>query len=132
VVQKDVKYKAVHLGMVMDEMDEARNGLNIIILDACRNNPLPVSSRSMARGLAQVNGPKGSFIAFATAPGETASDGSGRNGTYTKHLLINIDSPEISLEKVFKNVAKGVSVETGNQQVPWVNSSFIGDFYFSP
>jgi len=131
VVQKDVKYKAVHLGMIMDEMDEARNGLNIIILDACRNNPLPASSRSMARGLAQVNGPKGSFIAFATAPGETASDGKGRNGTYTKHLLMNIDSPEIALEKVFKNVAKGVSVETGNKQMPWVNSSFIGDFYFS-
>lgn len=131
VAQKDVKYKAVHLGMVMEEMGEARNGLNIIILDACRDNPLPASGRGFSQGLAQVNGPRGSFIAFATAPGETAQDGEGRNGTYTKHLLEQIDSKGLSLEKVFKNVAKGVVEETNNKQVPWVNSSFIGDFYFT-
>ncbi|MGR9051770.1 MAG: caspase family protein [Gammaproteobacteria bacterium] len=131
VSQKDVKYKGVHLGMIMEEMGEARNGLNIIILDACRDNPLPASGRGLTRGLAQVNGPRGSFIAFATAPGETAQDGDGRNGTYTKHLLEQIGAKGLSLEKVFKNVAKGVVDETNNIQVPWVNSSFIGEFYFS-
>ena len=128
--QKDVRYKAVDVGQVLSEMDYARNGLNIVILDACRNNPLPRSFRSGTRGLAKVEGPKGTIIGFATSPGSAASDGQERNGVYTKHLLQNIMTSKITVEQVFKRVLRGVDEETEGKQVPWMSSSFTGDFYF--
>lgn len=131
-VQRDLKYKAVSLDMLMDQMDLARNGLNIIILDACRNNPLPVASRSLSRGLAQVPAPKGSFVAFATSPNDVASDGSGRNGVFTKYLLKHLGKKGEPLESVFKTIRKSVYTETSGEQTPWVNSSFMGDFSFAP
>lgn len=131
--QKDVRYKAVDLNQVLDEMNYARNGLNVAILDACRDNPLPRSFRSSGgTGLARVDGPQGTLIAFATSPGSVAIDGEGKNGVFTKHLLDNIIVPGLSIERVFKNVLKGVNNETGGQQIPWMSSSFTGDFYFLP
>ena len=129
--QKDVRYKAVDLGQVLDEMYEAGNGLNIVVLDACRDNPLPRSVRSGAgRGLTRVDAPRGTFIAFATSPGSVAQDGEGRNGIFTKHVLKNIRLPGLSLEQVFKKVLQGVDWETRGNQTPWSSSSFTGDFYF--
>jgi len=129
--QKDVRYKAVNLGQVLDEMGEARNGLNVAILDACRNNPLPRSYRSGHRGLARVSSPQGTLIAYATSPGATAADGDGRNGLYTKHLLKYLQQPNITVEQVLKRVARDVREESSEQQTPWMESSFTGEFYFS-
>jgi len=129
--QKDVRYKAVNLGQVLDEMGAARNGLNVAIIDACRNNPLPRSYRSGQRGLARVNSPQGTLIAYATSPGATAADGDGRNGLYTKHLLNHLQIPNITVEQVLKRVARDVREESAEQQTPWMESSFTGEFYFS-
>lgn len=128
--QNDVRYKAVNLGQVLGAVEDATNSLNIVILDACRNNPLPRSFRSSSRGLARVEGPKGTIIGFATSPGSEALDGEGDNGVYTKHLLRNINLPGISIEQVFKKVLQGVNQETGGKQTPWTESSFTGNFSF--
>lgn len=129
--QKDVRYKAVNLGQVLDEMGQARNGLNVAIIDACRNNPLPRSYRSGHRGLARVSSPQGTLIAYATSPGATAADGDGRNGLYTKHLLKYLQEPNITVEQVLKRVARDVREESAEKQTPWMESSFTGEFYFS-
>ena len=130
--QSDVRFKAVNVGMVLEEMGQAENSLNIVILDACRNNPLPRSFRSSSRGLAKIDGPTGTLIAYATSPGSVASDGEGRNGIYTKHLLKNITTSGLPVEQVFKKVLQGVKQDTNSGQVPWLSSSFSGDFYFTP
>jgi uncharacterized caspase-like protein len=69
---------------------------------------------------------RGSLVAFATAPGSVAADGTGRNGTYTKHLLLSLEQPEVEVERVFKRVAQGVSAETRGRQIPWISSSLTG------
>ncbi|MEW6677140.1 MAG: caspase family protein [Pseudomonadota bacterium] len=129
--EQDVRYKAVALGQVMDRMQQAQNGLNIVILDACRNNPLPKKSRSLSRGLANVDAPRGSIVAYATSPGSVADDGYGRHSPYTQVLLDKIQVPGLKIEDVFKEVLKGVHQQTRGVQTPWVSSSFVGDFYFS-
>jgi hypothetical protein len=111
-------------------MDAAKNGLNIVILDACRNNPFQRSFRSMQTGLAQMDAPTGTFIAFATAPGSVAADGTGEHGVYTKYLLAEMTKPGIPIEQLFKQVRNGVMRETGNRQIPWESSSLRGDFAF--
>jgi uncharacterized caspase-like protein len=128
--EDDVKYKAVNAGRVIDAM--AGNALNIVILDSCRNKPLTASGRSASRGLARVDGGSGLFVSFATSPGEVALDGEGRNSPYTKHLVAAIGTPGLSLEETFKRTLKGVYQETDSKQVPWISSSFFGDFYFLP
>ena len=130
--ESDVRYKGVNMGQVLGKMGEARNGFNIIILDACRDNPFARSFRSSTRGLAVVRdaAPKGTLIAYATSPGKVASDGDESNGLYTKHLLQNIKKPNLSIEQVFKRVLQGVERETNGKQSPWTSSSFSGNFYF--
>lgn len=130
--QSDVRYKAVNIGQVLGAMGEARDNLNIVILDACRDNPLPRSFRSAGRGLARLEGPKGTVIGFATSPGSVASDGEGDNGVYTKHILQNMREPGLSIEQVFKKVLQGVNEETNGRQIPWTESSFTGNFSFVP
>jgi tetratricopeptide (TPR) repeat protein len=129
--QMDVKYKAMNAGYVLDYMEQADNKLNIVVLDACRDNPLPKGSRSAGRGLARVDGPLGSIIAYATAPGNVAEDGRGRNGVYTKHLLKQIKQPNVPIELMFKRVRIAVEQETSGRQTPWESSSLRGDFYFA-
>lgn len=117
--------------VVLRAMEAAGNGFNIVILDACRNNPFVRSFGS--RGLARMDGPVGTFIAYATGPGAVSQDGgTGRNSPYTRHLLAAIGTPGLSLEQVFKQVLIGVEQETGGTQIPWVASSLRGDFYFQP
>ena len=130
--ESDVRYKGVNVGQVLGKMGEARNGFNVIILDACRDNPFARSFRSSTRGLAVVRdaAPQGTLIAYATSPGKVASDGDASNGLYTKHLLQNMATPNLSIEQVFKRVLQGVDRETNGQQTPWTSSSFSGDFYF--
>jgi len=128
--QAKVKYRGVDIDQVLTEMGMARNGLNVVVLDACRDNPLPKESRSASRGLARVKSPSGTLIAFSTSPGETASDGEGRNGTYTKYFLHYMKVPELPIESVLKGVSRSVKKATNNKQQPWVETSFDGEFSF--
>ncbi len=133
--ESQVEYDAFNVDRLLSTLEWAGNHMNIIILDACRDNPFSRGfSRSMGRGrtrgLAQMKSPTGTFIAFATAPGTTAEDGRGRNGTFTKHLLKHIHTPNVKIEDMFKRVRNGVIEETRNRQVPWESSCLRGDFYF--
>ena len=127
-----LRHKAVDAGLVLDAMGAANNGLNIVILDACRDNPYADSFRSSSRGLARMDSPKGSLIAYATAPGDVAADGDGRNGLFTKHLLTALQQPGQLVELTFKDVVKGVSRESGGRQTPFITASITEDFYFRP
>jgi len=129
---RDIRYKAVDLNMLLDEMTTAENGKNIIILDACRNNPLPQEdSRHQTVGLARTDAPAGTLIAYATSPGSVAIDGDGRNGIYTSYLLENIYLPGLPIEMVFKRVLQGVAADTDRKQIPWMSSSLDIDFSFA-
>jgi len=124
---------SVNAAFVLALMEEARNRVNIVILDACRNNPFVRGSRSASRGLAQMDAATGSLVAFATAPGSVAADGEGRNGIYTKHLLQQLRVPGVPVELMLKRVRNGVIEETKERQTPWESSSLRGsDFYFRP
>jgi uncharacterized caspase-like protein len=128
---QDVQYEAVPVGRILGGMEDAENHLNIIILDACRDNPWARQWRSSQRGLAMVQAAQGSLIAFATAPGGTANDGDGRNGLYTSELLQHLTTPGLSVEQLFKRVRAGVVEATKGKQMPWESSSLIGDFFFA-
>jgi len=128
--QAKVKYRGVDIDQVLAEMGAAQSELNIVILDACRNNPLPKVSRSASRGLARVKSPSSTLIAFATSPGKTAADGEGRNGLYTKYLLYYMKIPALPIESVLKGVSRSVKKATNNEQQPWVETSFDGEFSF--
>lgn len=128
--EDEVPYKAIDVQQVLDKMETAKNRINVVVLDACRDNPFARSSRSGSGGLSQVDAPIGSLIAFATAPGSVASDGKGANGLYTQHLLANIERPGLSIEEVFKRVRLGVRLDSNGGQVPWESTSLEGDFYF--
>lgn len=130
--EAELEFEAVDANRVLSFMEEAGNRVNIVILDACRNNPFGRSFRSSSRGLAQMEAAKGSYVAFATAPGSIASDGNARNGLYTQHLLQSLKQPDSDIDKVFRRVAASVSGITNGKQVPWVSSSLTGDFYFRP
>src|SRR5262249_47179420 len=121
--EAEVKYEAVDVGFVLAQMEQAQNRLNIVVLDACRNNPFARSFRSRSRGLASIDAPAGTLIAYATSPGSTASDGGGRNGLYTKALLAAMQEPGLKLEEVFKRVRTEVRRQSINQQTPWEASS---------
>jgi len=129
--ESDVRYTCLPAGMVLGKMEDARNDLNIIILDACRNNPFARSFRSTEQGLAKMDAPTGSLISYATAPGSVASDGQGKNGLFTQHLLRNMATPGLPITEVFMRVRQSVVAETKRKQVPWEASSLIGQFYFS-
>jgi len=127
----DIEDECVKADMVLRMLEIEENPMNIIILDACRNNPYSKSTRSLDRGLAQPeNAPKGSILAFATAPGKTASDGDGENGLYTQELIKALRKPGLSVEQVFKEVRVNVINLSNNKQTPWENSSLLGDFFF--
>jgi len=133
-VERDVQYACVNAGKILGRMEDAGNGLNIVILDACRNNPFARSFRGESRGLAKMDAPTGSLIAYATAPGDVAADGEGANGLYTSHLLKNLRTPGLKVEDVLKRVRIGVandSAKLGHRQTPWESSSLMGDFYFA-
>lgn len=128
--ESDIKYESVDAGRVLDAMHNAGNPLNIVILDACRDNPFARSSRSSSKGLARMDAPTGTFIAYATAPGDTAADGEGRNGVFTKYMLEYMPTPNLEVDKVLKKVRVSVMRETSKRQVPWQSSSLTGDFFF--
>ncbi|MCO6187496.1 caspase family protein [Rhizobium sp. L1K21] len=131
-----IRERSVKLQTVLAEM-ESRADRNIIILDACRNNPfeLPATGRSIggpSRGLAKVDAGVGSFIAFSTQPGNVASDGAGRNSPFTTALLKYLPSTDDDLHEVMRKVRRDVVEETNSEQIPWENSSLIERIYLAP
>jgi hypothetical protein len=128
--EDEVAYSAVDAQAVLDKMESAGNGTNIMILDACRNNPFTRASRSGQSGLAQMEAPVGTLVAFATSPGAVASDGTGANGLYTQHLLTAMRQNGSKVEDVFKQVRANVRRDSQGKQVPWESTSLEGDFYF--
>ncbi|MDP1735756.1 MAG: caspase family protein [Sulfuritalea sp.] len=128
--ETSVSSEAVDVDQLLDKLSPAR--LSVVILDACRNNPFERRFRGGGQGLAQINAPTGTLIAYATAPGKVAADGEGRNGLYTSELLTAMDVPGIKIEDVFKRVRTNVIKRSGDAQTPWESSSLTGDFYFRP
>ena len=106
--------------------------VNIVILDACRNNNL-IGSRSLGSGLGRMDAPTGTFLSYSTAPGKVAADGSKgqRNSPFTRHLLNVIQQPGLQIEEAFKEVRRNVSRDTNGAQVPWESTSLVGKFYFT-
>ncbi|MCJ0765850.1 caspase family protein [Variovorax terrae] len=130
--EEEVAYDSVDAQSVLDKMEAAGNRMNLLILDACRSNPFPNSSRAAAVGLAQMNAPSGSLVAYSTAPGSVALDGRGSNSPYTQHLAQAIVQPGVPVEEVFKQVRTAVRRETRNAQTPWENTALEGQFFFKP
>ncbi|MBF0379576.1 MAG: SUMF1/EgtB/PvdO family nonheme iron enzyme [Magnetococcales bacterium] len=130
--EDEVADEAVEADLILRKMASARNGMNVVILDACRNNPYERSFRSGRNGLARMNAPTGTMIAYSTSPGSVAKDGDGRNSPYTKHLLAQMRVPGQSIEQTFKRVRTGVLSDTNSQQTPWESSSLTGNFWFMP
>ena len=131
--ENDVEYNCVDAGRVLGKMEDAGTSTNIVILDACRENPFERSwsRKSTGNGLAFMNAPEGSLIAYSTAPGQTASDGSSRNSPYTSGLIRYMNTPNLKIEDLFKLVRMSVREETEGIQVPWESTSLEGDFYFN-
>jgi len=128
--EEEVADDAVNASVILDRMQSAGNRMNLIILDACRNNPFAVRSRTAVSGLANMNAPSGSLVAYATAPGSVASDGNGKNGLYTQHLARVIRESSLPVEEVFKQVRAAVRHDSNNQQTPWENTALEGQFFF--
>jgi len=129
--ETDVQWEAVPAGKVLGKMYEAGNKLNIVILDACRDNPFKRSFRTENKGLAQMYAPKGTIIAYATSPGSVAADGRGRNGVYTKHLLKSLRSKGMTVYDVFRETGLGVMRETSEKQIPWISSTPVQRYYMA-
>lgn len=127
----DLDIEAMAASDMLLQMESAGNRMNLIVLDACRNNPFKGAARSTARGLVRIQAASGSLIAFAAAPGQIAKDGTGRNSPYTASLVEAIRQPGLSVEQVFKRTRVSVEKATGGAQTPWEESSLTGEFFFS-
>lgn len=135
----DLPYQTLPLSLVMSELEFADAKINLVVLDACRDNPL---TRSLARkngtrnvdiskGLASVRRASGTFIAYATAPGQVAYDGQGtQNSPFTRALADWIEKPDLEIALMFRRVREQVVAATEGRQVPWVEEAILGDFYF--
>lgn len=142
---EEIPRKGVDVTELVERLSQFKDGLNIVILDACRNNPFeggvsvgPDGRRirfrgSVASGLAAVEAPIGTLIAFSTAPGSVAMDGIGdKYSLYVRHLLKHMDTPGLPVEQMFKRVRIEVAQKSKRLQVPWESSSLMGDFCFLP
>lgn len=130
--EADAEDLSLDANYVLRVMEDAQVGTSIIILDACRNNPYSRTFRSSTRGLAQMAAASGSLVAFATAPGSVAADGTGRNGLYTSHLLQNLVQPNVDILRAFQRTRAAVMSASGGKQTPWESTSLTGDFYLRP
>jgi len=130
VSEADVDIEGIEASDLLRQMEFAGNALNIVVLDACRNNPFARSFRSAEQGLAKMDAPTGSIVAYSTAPGQVARDGDGTNSPYTEALVRRMRTPGLPVEQMFKAVRNDVIEESRKQQIPWESSSLTGDFYF--
>ena len=122
-----VRVAAVDVELLLEQMAEAKNRVNLVVLDACRNNPFERRMRGASRGLAAVDAARGTLVAYATAPGSVAADGDGHNGLYTEALLEALREPGLKVEEVFKRVRIEVTRRSKGAQTPWESSSLTGD-----
>lgn len=130
--QSDIAAQTVDMGQLLDGLERARNPMNLVILDACRNNPFGPDFRTDDRGLSQLDAPPATLLAFATAPGNTAEDGEGSNGLYTSHLLREMTTPGTRIEDIFKRVRLAVRKQSRGEQIPWESTSLEEDFFLLP
>lgn len=130
--EEDVPLQSLHLGTLLDSMEEANAGFSLVFLDACRDNPYARRFRSGSRGLAKVETSSSTLIHYATRPGSVAADGTGKNGTYTEALLAQIAEEGVPVEQMIKRVTNQVIAATNGRQEPWLEGSLRGDFYFAP
>lgn len=128
--EEDVPNQSLAVKQIMDVLDESKTRLNLVFLDACRNNPYARSFRSADRGLARISAPSGTLISYATRPGSVAADGGGRNGLYTSKLLAQMDS-NLQIEQTLKRVVTEVKAASQGKQEPWMEGSIEGDFCFA-
>lgn len=131
--EDDLPLQSLRLGSVLDALAESKTRLNLLLLDACRNNPFKQAFRSGTRGLGRVETglPSGTLIAYATRPNDVAADGDGRNGVFTTALLKHMPAPGLPVEQMLKRVAAAVDSHTGGRQEPWIEGSIRGDFYMA-
>src|SRR5919109_632121 len=125
-VEADVEIESIAADDVVTQMQSAGVAVNLVFLDACRNNPLARTNRSATRGLARLDAPRGSFVGYSTAPGDVAADGDGANSPYALALVDELKTPGISIEEAHRNVRAKVLAESGNKQTPWDSSSLTG------
>ncbi|MGM0667763.1 MAG: caspase family protein, partial [Bacteroidota bacterium] len=130
--EADVEFKCVEVGRLLSRMEESGSKVNIIILDACRDNPFERSwsRKAQGQGLAFMNAPSGSLVAYATSPGSTASDGTGENGLYTSSLLKYMNNAGLTILEVFQKVRSEVRIKSNNRQIPWESTSLEGNYSF--
>ncbi|MDC0660496.1 caspase family protein [Leisingera sp. SS27] len=128
----DLDLMAIEAQSVLRQMASARNRTNIVILDACRNNPFETVADLNESGLAEMKAPTGTFLAYATAPGDVALDGEGENSPFTEALAREITVPGAPVEQVFKQVRRAVLEQSSGKQTPWDTSSLVSDFTFAP
>jgi pSer/pThr/pTyr-binding forkhead associated (FHA) protein len=128
--EEDISVEGVDVNLVLSKMAQSDGDTNIVILDACRNNPFARRFRSTQGGLTSMQAPTDTIIAYATAPGRVASDGYGENGLYTGVLIKYLQIPGYKIEDVFKQVRREVQEISREHQIPWEHSSLIEDFYF--
>lgn len=129
--EEEVRFEGVDVNDFLGTMRSSNSRLNIIILDACRNNPFARSFRSASRGLAPVQAASGTLIAYSTSPGDVAFDGNGLNSPYTLALSRFIRKRGLAVETVFKRVLAEVEDATEQKQTPWLTGAFRGEFFFS-
>src|SRR5262245_515268 len=128
---EDIQAKCVDVNAVIEGIAKAANPMNVVILDACRENPF-AGVKLEQKGLSQLDAPPATLLAYATAPGNLASDGDGANGLYTEQLLKELRVPETKIEDVFKRVRLTVRRRSNGQQIPWESTSLEEDFWFLP
>jgi hypothetical protein len=128
--EEEIPRQAINATDLLKKIEMKRKGINIFIVDACRNTPIFSSYRSLSRGLGRMDAGSGSLIAFSTAPGQVASDGNGRNSPYTSMFLEEVRKPGKTIEEILKSTSRLVSQRSSGRQIPWYNSSLTEDFYF--
>lgn len=124
-----VKQRCVDLGLLLGQLGAARDKTFIIILDACRNDPFGAAYRPQQKGLSQFDAPVGSLIAYATSPGNVASDGGGKNGLYTENLVRELSQRSTRLEDALKRVRLNVRLASRGAQIPWETTSLESDVF---
>jgi len=129
---EDIAGRCLDLSGLVEGIRRAGNPMNLVVLDACRDNPFGTVFADAPRGLSQMDAPANTLLAYATAPGHTADDGDGANGLYTQHLLREMQVREAKIEDVFKRVRLGVRRASKGTQVPWESTSLEEDFWFLP
>ncbi len=131
ITSTDVQYNAVNLSFAISTIEEAKTPINIFILDACRDDFSTGNKSLFNKGFASVKASKGTLIAYATAPDKAAQSTRGHNSIYTKYLLEEIHTPNISITKTLNRVGTKVSDATNGGQIPWTNSCLYKDFIFN-